>query len=126
MKTYPISDKERSQYPFAFEIDNAYVSIRTISSILSAVDGVSSVRRRRSFSSPSDIHIRFQFKGKEHVVWEPYGDNSRYWIGPDEKVEPTEIGDLKTAFDNYRPPAIVKLIGDLITLNLKGLLGRDG
>lgn len=125
MKTYPISDKAKSEYPFAFEIENAYVSLRKIDSILCALEDVSAVRRRKSFSSPSDIHIRFLFKGKEYVVWEPYGDSSRYWIGPDENVEPTEIGELKAVFDNYKPPVIVKLFGDMITLNLKGLLGRD-
>lgn len=125
MKTYPVSDNEKSAHPFAFEIDNAYVSLRKIVSILRATEGVSEVRRRKSFSSPSDIHIRFLFKRKEYVVWELYGDNSRYWIGPDENVDPVDIGDLKAAFDHYRLPVIVKLFGDVITLNIKGLLGRE-
>lgn len=124
MKTYPICHDEKSKCPFAFEIDNAYVSVRKIVSILHAQKGVSEIRRRKSFSSPIDIHIRFLFRGNEFVVWEPYGDSSRYWIGPDENVDPVDIGELMDAFNKYRPPLIVKLAGDLVTLNFKGLLGR--
>jgi hypothetical protein len=28
------------------------------------------------------------YRGREHIVWEPYGDNSRWWIGPEDESAP--------------------------------------
>ncbi|MDE3043147.1 MAG: hypothetical protein KGJ82_21615 [Nitrospirota bacterium] len=56
---------------------------------------------------------------------EPFGDNSRYWIGPkggkDDVPAAANIGKIKSAFERYKPPLSVKLLGDLVRLNFKGL-----
>jgi hypothetical protein len=33
--------------------------------------------------SQNDVRLRFSYLGDDYEVYEPFGDNSRYWIGPD-------------------------------------------
>lgn len=49
--------------------------------------------------------MRFKYLNQEFVVWEPYGDSSRYWIGPDEPADGTlDICNLERAFRRFRSP----------------------
>ena len=82
MKTYPLIDEKKGDRPFAFEIENAYVGTGTIARLLAEVDGVTDVRARKLFRGSSEIHVEFKYLNHDYIVWEPYGDNSRYWIGP--------------------------------------------
>jgi hypothetical protein len=125
MKTYPLKD-EQDGYPSAFEIENVYVGPRAIGRLLKTIDGVSDVRVRRMFGKWEDIHVWFKYRGRNCVVWEPYGDNSRYWIGPqDAEREKFDVSGLEGAFKAYRPPLHRQIIGDVLTLRvLKRLVGR--
>jgi hypothetical protein len=62
----------------AFEIGNAFITLRGISRILRCVEGVTGLRT----TSGSDDRLLFEYAGESCVVSEPFGDNSRYWIGP--------------------------------------------
>lgn len=124
MKTYSIKNEQGQCW--AFEIENAYIRPRTIAALLAGVRGIADLRLRKPFSSPSDIHLRFRYRDREFVVWEPYGDNSRYWIGPaDEEDTSIDATDLRAVFDRYAPPLSVKIFGDVITLNLRSLFHRE-
>jgi hypothetical protein len=81
MKTYPIYASDKSTL-FAFEIPNTFVRLSSIARTLASVDGVKNIERRKWFSISADVPIKFQYQGIEYIVWEPFGDNSRYWIGP--------------------------------------------
>lgn len=112
MKTYPILAKDGGR-AFAFEVENIYVSPAVAARIVTAVDGVADVAQRKAFSKSSDVHVEFKYRGQPYIVWEPYGDSSRYWVGP--KEEANEVGDitaLEAAFQRYRPPLHRALIGD--------------
>ncbi len=123
MNTYPISDK--AGQTFAFEIDNAYLGRTTAASILLSVDGVRSVRAKKVFESPNDVQVAFVYKGREFIVWEPYADSSRFWIGPkEESQERVEISAIEEAFRNYRPPFARKVLGDLFSLKFLSIIGR--
>ena len=115
MITYPISG---DGVPVkAFEIENVYIGLKQISELLKSVSGVSDVRMRKLFSGNSDIHIEFKYLDTDCVVWEPYGDSSRYWIGPkDDKNTVIDMKNIQSAFDSYQPPIFKKLLGDLLTL----------
>ncbi|MCY1562005.1 hypothetical protein D9M68_993370 [compost metagenome] len=50
------------------------------------------------------------------MVWEPFGDNSRYWIGPQEAERDVDFATVEMAFKQYRPALLRKVLGDLIGL----------
>jgi hypothetical protein len=123
MKTNPLPD-ERGQ-TVGFVIDNVYVSLSTVVRVLSHVDGVSDVRKRRLFSKWNEIHIWFRYKNQVCVVWEPHGDSSEYWIGQ-ESPTPVDLTDVDAAFRDYKPPIHRQLLGDILSLRVfKRLFGLD-
>ena len=125
METYPIIDGKKVDSTFAFEIENAYVSPGTIAKLLAEVDGVTDVCKRKPFIGSSDIHIEFNYLNQAYIVWEPWGDSSRYWIGPKKSEEVViDIGKLEAALKNYHPTLLRSLIGDLLNLRIfKRLVG---
>ncbi len=117
MKTCPVLDDQTGKL-VAFEVENMYVSPATAVSVLSGVEGVSDLRRRLPFSSGEEIHVRFRFRDVECVVWEPFGDNSRYWIGTD-GPEAVDVDQLQQAFDEHRPRLGRRILGDVLTLRFE-------
>ena len=116
MKTYPILSKDGSR-TFAFEVDNIYIAPAAAAHLLAEVDSVTDVELRKMFSKSSDIHVEFKYLGQPYIVWEPYGDNSRYWVGPREEVSDVrDITELEAAFKRYRPLPHRALLGDVLTL----------
>lgn len=123
MKTYQIA--REGAPPLAFEIDHVYLSRGTIVRLLNTVEGVTEVHLGGRFGSSDDIRIEFKCQGQDYIVMELFGDNSRYWVGPkgrkDDVAVASNIGKIKSAFDGYKPPLPVKLLGDLVSLNFREL-----
>lgn len=93
MRTFPIKDAEGSV--FAFEIDAPLLGWR-LARRLRAVPGVTDVRPRRWWVGSPDVHIRFRYRDCEYVVWEAYGDSTRWWVGPqDENAPHAPLDDLE-------------------------------
>lgn len=113
MRTFPIKNETDTTY--AFEIENAYISVTDVVSTLARVDGVSEISRR-NHSGSADYLVSFQFRGKGCVVWEPFGVKSRYWFGPQEAERDMEFADVERAFKQYRPAFLRRLLGDLRSL----------
>lgn len=114
MNIYPLTREDG--YIFAFEISNAYIRPRTIAEVLGHIDEVSEISLRKAFTNSSDVHLRFKYKGIDFQVWEPFGDSSRYWIGP-EKENKINIDSLMSVFQSYTPSKLMKIYGDLVTFN---------
>ena len=114
MRTFSVIDDRRGR-TIAFEIESAYISPSTVAQVLSAVDGVSEVKRRRPFSNWEEIHVRFRFRDAECVVWEPFGDNSRYWIGQQDVPEPVDLSHIELTFKGYCPSLVRRIFGDIVT-----------
>jgi len=115
MNTYLILDNIGK--PFAFEVENFYLSPSKAATLLRSVNGVSDIQQRRLFRQPMDVHVRFRFRGVPFIVWEPYGDSSRYWIGPaDEQQAHPDVVDLQAAFGRYDPPVLLKALGYVFSL----------
>jgi len=111
-------------YFLAFEIENVYVRPKKVGKILSTVEGVTDVRASKPLKEWRDVRVAFEYLGTEYIVWEPYNDSSRYWIGPEQESKQSldiDIAPLAKAFSDYEPPFLVKVFGDLISLNFKSL-----
>lgn len=119
MKTYKLYRKNGRF--FAFEIENAYIRPRKIAKLLGAIACVTDIKVRKLFGSPIDTHVQFKYQDKDFIVWEPFGDSSRYWIGPENENDVIDITTLECVFEKYRPPILFKMFGDLITLNFRSL-----
>lgn len=102
MRTYPILKND--SIVFAFEIEHTCVSRRSIAKLLGSAESVAGVKLRGHFGSSDDVRLEFTYRGQAFIVLEPFGDSSRYWIGPEHPGDhPGDIGKLKKIFDDYQP-----------------------
>lgn len=98
MKTHPIKRMDGSL--LAFEITSAWVRFGPLFKILKSVEGVTDIKRQWC----NDDRISFKYHGEKAIVNEPWGDNSRYWVGfedPDQSKK-IDLSPLRDAFDHYR------------------------
>ena len=103
MKTYPIKDDNGRH--LAFEIDNMDVWMRRITTLLSEVEGVTEIRKKWFFRGASEIHVDFKYNDTDFVVWEPYGDSSRYRICPkDDKGIGMDVTGIELVFQRFNQP----------------------
>jgi hypothetical protein len=120
MRTFPI--RSDSGQMFAFEMENTGISGRTIAQVLGSVDGVTAVVRRRLFAASPEIHITFTFHNRPYIVAEPFGDNNRYWIGPDDnagaeaQATPLDASPLEAAIRSRAMPFLARSMSDLVSL----------
>ena len=109
---------------FAFEMNNVYITKKQIAQLLSGIDQVDAIKVRQAWSSPDDVHVEFQYQGESFIVWEPFADSSRYWIGPKEKSCQVDMRHLQSAFEGFQPKLIRRILGDLLTLSFSSLFGK--
>lgn len=125
MKTESLNHDHNGKV-MGFMIKNSYISINKSAFILSTVQGVSHIEKRRLFSKSSkDVHIRFMYEGVKCLVLEPYGDNSDYWVVPDDEndIDKINIKNIQMVFENYIPPYWRRIIGGLISFDLRAVFG---
>lgn len=121
MKTYPFYSLV-SGVKSAFEVENILISPRQAAVLLGKVSGVSNVRCRRLFGPDPEIHVTFDYMSLEYVVWEPYGDSSRFWIGPlAEEVEGIDISPIEKVFQEHSPSFVRRLMGYVFLVGFKSV-----
>ena len=99
MKTHPILRADGSM--LAFEVTSAWISFRPLFKILRSVDGITNARRNYF----NENRLTFLFCGQPFVVNEPWGDNSRYWVGPKQPDQCSiDVGRINKAFNDYKGP----------------------
>jgi len=101
MKTYTQRNEEGKLV--GIEIANSFISSHGMSRFIQRIKG-SEMLQIRSLFSADEIHVRFKFAGVKFIVWEPYGDNSRLWVGPDddESVSEKELAELRNCFEHTK------------------------
>lgn len=120
MKTY--ADKNPpANGAVGFEIDNVYIGVGRVAKILRQIPGVTSVQQRKPFTKWTHVHIWFKYQGYDCLVIEPFGDSSRYWLGPKNVDDVFSFTEVERAFKMYRPSTVRRIIGDLISLNFSFL-----
>lgn len=121
MKIYPIKDE--TGRPFAVEVDMAYCSLRNLAKTIATVEGVTEVKVCRPFSGQGDVRARFRYQGDEFAVVEPFGDNSRYWIGPVSENRRRDVSPIEGQLRSYVPSLFRRILGGLVTLNFRASAG---
>ncbi len=102
MKVYDLHDKEGRN--FAFEIGNSFIDRSEVARIVKAIPGATLIKKPRTFSWVSEEEFcEWEINGVRFKAWEPFGDNSRYWIGPESAQSTPEIQMIKDAFLRHRP-----------------------
>ena len=102
MKTYDIQDKEKRV--FAFEVDNGRLGLfqrDAIVKIAQNIAGAKILKVPKSFSwLREEVFCEFEMAGHIFHILEPFGDNSRYWIGPKDGAWYPEIDIIKNIFSS--------------------------
>jgi hypothetical protein len=99
MKVYDLKDE--SGRIFAFEVAN--FGRRRVCRFVGTVPGVVVLRRQRYFQfSSEDDFCEFELQGQKFVISEPWGDNSRYWVGPKPPEWCPEVERVRDAFAAYK------------------------
>jgi hypothetical protein len=112
MRTYPLRNDDGLM--FAFEIE--HIGVRRVAEVLRRIEGVADVRPRTLFARPPDVRIRFTYRGTDCMVWEPFGDNSRLWIGPyEDRVRNVSMDEIERTMAQYAPPSLIRLVLDLVS-----------
>lgn len=118
MITYPIYLENGLMV--AFEIDSVYITMNQFKNLLLKETTACDIcRKDRITRKKYDCHLFFKYKEKEFGVIEPFGDNSRYWIGPLEGIENSNIDvkELESCLSTFKPPGIQTTMAKLVTLD---------
>jgi hypothetical protein len=108
VRTYPLRDESGRFY--AFEVGNAWVSPRAIARMLKSTLRATVSSQRRGLGR-DDVRLRFSYGGDDYEVYEPFGDNSRYWIGPagERPDRPSQIEEVHKSFLAHRVTLVARL-----------------
>ncbi len=120
MDTYQVN-VEGNQI-FAFEVKNKYITIKKVISILSMCNGVSDINKLSKNEGGNEILVRFKYQNTLCVVWEPFGDSDRYWIGFENDNEKIDLKKVEHIFMEYKLNKLLVLIADIITLDFFSLI----
>lgn len=88
----------------SFEIENALIGRRGVVRVLSKIPEVKIVQPPKLLLSwfREEEFCKFEIGGTQFLVEEPFGDNSRYWIGGPRQNDQLEI--VAKAFKAQRWP----------------------
>ena len=102
MKVYPY--RSEGGLLVGFEVKVISISLSALESLILKYGKVESVFRSRG--NLEGVHLMFKLDGTQMTVLEMFGDNSRYWIGPNKENSDVsaELEALMTMFELYAPP----------------------
>lgn len=100
MRTYDVTDKHGRT--FAFEIDNVWMDRASVAAVVRTILGARLKELHVSWFGPDEF-CEFEVGGITFVAWEPWGDNSRYWIGPRPPEFSEHTATVRAAFASHVP-----------------------
>jgi len=92
MRVYDIKDKQGRV--FAFEVDNTFLGRRGLRKLVQTIPGAQVVGDLRG-----DEFCAFKLGDVTFVAFEPFGDNSRYWVGP---KPPRWVPEIEAVLNRFR------------------------
>jgi hypothetical protein len=103
MKVYDLIDKEGRV--FAFEVNNTFFGRMKLCKLVRSIPETQIIKAQshRSFRfKGEDEFCEFEIHGQKFVAWEPFGDNSRYWIGSKSRMWCEQVAIVRSAFANHK------------------------
>lgn len=97
MKLFEIRDEQARVV--AFEFDKLVMSRRRVARVVQTIVGARIILNPRFFSWPKAVFCKFEIDGRKFCVEEPFGDNSRYWVGGDPPGWHPAFSKAVTAFE---------------------------
>jgi hypothetical protein len=83
----------------AFEVGNSLLGRRTACAIVESIPGCRMLTKPKMMSWLRETTFcRFELDGVVFAIEEPFGDNSRYWIGPEATNWVPQITVVRQAF----------------------------
>ncbi|HWG11313.1 MAG TPA: hypothetical protein VN693_07445 [Rhodanobacteraceae bacterium] len=102
MKLFDLTDKEGRA--FAFEVENIALGRRGFCRVVQTIPGATLLKTPRLFSwFREETFCIFSVAGATFSAWEPFGDNSRYWVGPEPVGYAHQISLVRAAFEAHAP-----------------------
>ena len=105
MRVYDLKDGQGRV--FAFEIENLLISRHGVCSVVETIPSAVVIERPRRFLLVSPVtpeeFCEFELEGQRFRAWEPFGDNSRYWIGPEPPKWCPQLDGVRKAFVAHVP-----------------------
>jgi hypothetical protein len=100
-----------------FEVENLWLGRRGAARVVRSIPGVRLVQAKWSWWARDDF-CEFELNGVRFFIEEPFGDNSRYWIGPRERGHQAELRIIRQRFLSLRRPEWIsaRLIMAIIVL----------
>jgi hypothetical protein len=114
MRIYELLNEQGK--PRAFEVSNLFLTRNRACQIAASVTGAKVSKRSRVFRD-SDDFCEFNIGDETFIIEEPYGDNSRFWIGPKTQSASHALPAIRAKFENHnqwKSPISVIFIGSLI------------
>jgi hypothetical protein len=113
METYELLDEDGRM--FAFEVNNAGLGRKGVCRIVETIPGAQITRRPKFLSwFREEVFCEFSVGGKTFVAWEPFGDNSRYWIGPEPTEWLTQTQSVRDAFESHKESRFFRRVGFVV------------
>ncbi len=105
MRIHDLRDEEG--HVFTFEIDNLNVGRKDVCAVVRAIPGATIIRGPKLFSwLREEEFCEFEIEGQRFKIWEPFGDNSRYWIGPQPPQWCSQVEIVRDAFVRHQPSLV--------------------
>jgi hypothetical protein len=102
MKLYDLKDKDGRI--FAFEIPNWRLSRNGVCKVVRSIPEAHVLRTPRFLSRfREEEFCGFEVYGQKFKAREPFGDNSRYWIGPEPPHWCEQVEVARDAFARHKP-----------------------
>ena len=113
MKTYDLLDEGGRLC--AFEVSVSETDRRGICRVVESIPGAKLTRKPKLFSwFREEEFCEFEVDGEKYVAWEPYGDNSRYWIGPDPARWLPQTQRVRDSFDAIGASRLFRWLGFIL------------
>ena len=110
MITHDLLDEDGRVY--AFEVDNVGLGRKGVCSVVETIPGARISRRPKPLSwFREEVFCEFSVDGVAFVAWEPFGDSSRYWIGPEPPEWRPQTQSVRDAFAVHKELRVFRRIG---------------